>query len=322
MHAQKKPVSRSRNTISKQRGNRKKQRNVFASFLTSRKGQMLSMLVFVVVFGFIGYMLLIRSSAATYALSVEQCKLRGRVYTSSTGACESWCQSGAGAYTNSAVYNYCSGAISTSIDATKCGSLGRKYVSGNGCSRRWQQTNATGALQCVNSAHTYIVASYDYCSTSTSGGTSSGGTASTSSAGWVWPLYPSRGISQKYGKYNADRGGTHKGIDIPAPQGTTVVSAHAGKVVRSYYSSGCGYFVLIKAEGTSYWHGYQHLASDRIAVGTYVSAGQRIGRLAGTNPPCINGTHLHFSIETGEWISYYRSDAWRSTDPLPILPKL
>jgi len=135
---------------------------------------------------------------------------------------------------------------------------------------------------------------------------------------WVWPVPASKRISQKYGLWYKSKKGYHKGIDIPAPVGTTVNAAHSGSVVKSYYSGSCGYFVLIKAESTPYWHAYQHLKSGAISAGTYVKAGQRIGSI-GSWPKCTTGPHLHFSVEKGAWISWYSSPLSNSVNPLSVL---
>ncbi|MGH7241333.1 MAG: CHAP domain-containing protein [Candidatus Saccharimonadales bacterium] len=139
--------------------------------------------IVVLIIGAIGgYIYLRSSSAATTSLSGLQCQLLGRPYASPT--CKDGCVSGAGAYVTSApTYNYCSGAVSHSLQGSACTNLGRRLtVGGNGCARRWQQTSARPAIQCIDSTATYTVRSTtDICSGG--GSSSSGGSTGSSFVG-------------------------------------------------------------------------------------------------------------------------------------------
>ncbi|GEM_PF-3531170 len=116
-------------------------------------------IVFIALIAVIG----VKVFAATHAdplLTSSQCQLRGRVW--SGNGCTKTCLSGAGSHVVADPYDYCSNALSK-ISSTTCAANGRKYLN-VGCARRWQQNNATGAIQCLNSANTYYVQDpYDVC---------------------------------------------------------------------------------------------------------------------------------------------------------------
>lgn len=130
------------------------------------------MIVVLIIGAIGGYLYLRSSSAATTSLTGLQCRLLGRPYSSPT--CGDGCVTGAGTYVTSApTYNYCSKAVSPSVQGTACTGRGRRLtVGGNGCARRWQQTDLKGAIQCSDSTATYTVSTIDYCSGAGSGTTS------------------------------------------------------------------------------------------------------------------------------------------------------
>jgi hypothetical protein len=160
----------------------------------------LPVLVVLVIGAIGGYLYLRSSSASTTSLTHAQCKLLGRTFNTTSGTCNDTCASGAGTYITSApVYNYCSHAVSTSVQGTSCTGRGRKLtVGGNGCARYWNQTdggNYAGALQCSGNTlsggsyyyHAVAGSGIDYCNTSagqssgSTGGSTGGGTTTGSS---------------------------------------------------------------------------------------------------------------------------------------------
>lgn len=84
----------------------------------------------------------------------------------------------------------------------------------------------------------------------------------------------------------------HRGIDIPAPQGTPVLAAHAGVVAEAGYSLGLGNYVVV--EGGGYQTKYGHLSAILVGEGQQVQAGQTIGLVGSTG--LSTGPHLHFEV--------------------------
>lgn len=90
-------------------------------------------------------------------------------------------------------------------------------------------------------------------------------------------------------------GSSHKGIDIGAPQGTTIYAAASGTVTVSQYgySGGYGNYVMI-SHGNGVSTLYGHCTSLLVSVGQYVSQGQAIATVGSTGRS--TGNHLHFEI--------------------------
>lgn len=143
------------------------------------------------------------------------------------------------------------------------------------------------------------------------------------------PLSIQRTISSPFGTRIAPKKGAstfHRGIDIPAPQGTPIYAATTGYVSHIGWISGGGYSVYIiggAAEGdeenalvTKYMHMPAWVNGDGqtvcaaykyIRVGDVVEAGQIIGEVG--NSGVSTGPHLHFAVEING----------QPTDPLPWL---
>ena len=124
----------------------------------------------------------------------------------------------------------------------------------------------------------------------------------------AWPL---RGPDNQragviYSKYGARQGQPHDGIDLSAPEGTTIVAAADGVVIFAGERSGYGSIVILRHAGqllTLYAHASTLLVKegDRVAEGTPVA---RVGRSGRTTGP-----HLHFEVR----------DGIKPRDPLPYL---
>lgn len=96
-------------------------------------------------------------------------------------------------------------------------------------------------------------------------------------------------------RFGARWGKTHKGLDIGAPKGTTIVAAASGKVdVSQYgYSGGYGNYILLTHEnGVQTLYG--HCTSLLVTKGQYVTQGQPIATVGSTGNS--TGPHLHFEI--------------------------
>ncbi len=98
--------------------------------------------------------------------------------------------------------------------------------------------------------------------------------------------------------YFGERGGFsprgHSGVDIAGPQGTPVVGADAGEVLKAYWNSeGYGGLVVI-AHRSGYETWYGHLARFDVDVGEQVRRGQQIALMGSTG--LSTGSHLHFEV--------------------------
>lgn len=114
----------------------------------------------------------------------------------------------------------------------------------------------------------------------------------------VWPCVGYYTISSGYGTRNTGIPGAstnHKGIDIPAPTGTAVVSVLDGKVIFTGYNAYRGYYIMVD-HGGGVVTLYQHCkaGSYKVSVGDKVKAGQTI-ILSGSSG-IGSGPHLHFEV--------------------------
>ncbi|KIL15231.1 M23 family metallopeptidase [Bacillus safensis] len=108
------------------------------------------------------------------------------------------------------------------------------------------------------------------------------------------------------------RGGSHKGLDIAAPEGESIFAASEGVVARSYVSATYGEVVFIQ-HPNGYETVYAHLHERFVKKGDHVQAGQPIGIIGNTG--ASRGTHLHFEVHRGNW-SVSKKDA---IDPLKMI---
>jgi len=131
-------------------------------------------------------------------------------------------------------------------------------------------------------------------STTPSGGgsTTPSGGGSTRSGSWIWPVGGYNYISQYFWS-------GHHAIDIAAAQGTPVVTAVSGTVVKAgdngYTGGGNVIWVM---NGTKLYTTYNHLSYVGVRVGQRISTGQVIGRVGATGE--ATGPHLHFEV----WLGY------------------
>lgn len=86
----------------------------------------------------------------------------------------------------------------------------------------------------------------------------------------------------------------HKGVDIAAPQGTSVFTAAEGRVLRTGFDpEGYGAFIEV-AHPNGMTTLYGHLSRVDVARGDTVTPGQRIGLVGSTG--YSTGPHLHFEV--------------------------
>jgi murein DD-endopeptidase MepM/ murein hydrolase activator NlpD len=112
----------------------------------------------------------------------------------------------------------------------------------------------------------------------------------------------------------------HRGIDIAAPRGTTVVPISTGKVVYAGYRSNCGGYQVWIRHGSGLYSAYYHLSREVTYAGDYVTRDERIGYV-GTSG-CASGPHLHVEMWTGyPWrTGSHRVNPWRWLDSGTWLP--
>lgn len=85
----------------------------------------------------------------------------------------------------------------------------------------------------------------------------------------------------------------HKGIDLPAPRGTSVVAAAQGIVTLVENEGAYGRYVVIDHQ-SGYHTLYAHLLEAVVRPGERVGAGQLIGRVGKTGN--ATGYHLHYEV--------------------------
>lgn len=120
----------------------------------------------------------------------------------------------------------------------------------------------------------------------------------------AWPLPGRTTISSGFG-YRVDpidkSDANHKGIDIPAPAGTSIVAAEAGTVVIAQWVNGYGNTVVIDhGGGLQTWYG--HSRKLDVEEGQQVKRGEHIAQVGSTGRS--TGNHLHFEVrQKGEPVS-------------------
>ncbi|WP_274362546.1 murein hydrolase activator EnvC family protein [Paenibacillus thermotolerans] len=127
----------------------------------------------------------------------------------------------------------------------------------------------------------------------------------------TWPVPSSERITSEWGTRIhpiTKKKHTHSGIDIGAPNGTTIVAAASGTVILAQWYGGYGNCIIIEhKEGFRTLYGHIRSGGIKVKVGDEVSAGQKIAEVGSTGNS--TGNHLHFGV-------YVNNE---SVDPLPYL---
>jgi len=112
----------------------------------------------------------------------------------------------------------------------------------------------------------------------------------TTRSEYQFPLETTLGISQGY--YTL-----HKGVDLRAPRGTSVLAMNTGVVIEvKKIKVGYGHYVRIAHQGTVSSL-YAHLDKVSVKPGDKVERGANIGSVGMTGR--TSGPHLHFEIYDG-----------------------
>lgn len=93
------------------------------------------------------------------------------------------------------------------------------------------------------------------------------------------------------------KSGVHKGIDIFAKEGTSVIAASPGLVVNAGFTPGGGNVVSVLGPK---WrvHYYAHLKTIKVSNGEFVRQGETIGTVGSTGNAVGKAPHLHYAIIT------------------------
>lgn len=116
--------------------------------------------------------------------------------------------------------------------------------------------------------------------------------------GFAWPVPGYYYITSDFG-YRGDPFGVsanseyHKGIDIGAPNGSTIIAASSGQVAWAYHSTSAGNWVGID-HGNGLYSVYMHMSYSIVTEGQYVNKGDTIGYVGSTG--MSTGNHLHFAV--------------------------
>lgn len=97
--------------------------------------------------------------------------------------------------------------------------------------------------------------------------------------------------------YPWGKSGTHKGIDIFAPQGKEVLSDGYGIVTFAGELSAGGKVVLVLGPKWK-MHYYAHLSEQNVFAGQIVRTGQVLGNVGTTGNAAGKPPHLHYSIKS------------------------
>jgi hypothetical protein len=109
----------------------------------------------------------------------------------------------------------------------------------------------------------------------------------------------------------------HAALDLAAPSGTVIRASEDGTVIESLFdrTNGGGNKVRVQVRpGVSYCH--NHMASRAVALGAYVTRGQKIGTVGSTG--WSTGPHSHFWIGFDDEVG---SNTWPTlVNPALFLP--
>lgn len=93
----------------------------------------------------------------------------------------------------------------------------------------------------------------------------------------------------------------HRGVDIPAPVGTPVLSPIAGTVVARFFDAAHGGGNTLVVENATWRAGFAHLSAFFVPLGASVAAGEPVAAVGNTG--ASTGPHLHYSLKRdGEFV--------------------
>jgi murein DD-endopeptidase MepM/ murein hydrolase activator NlpD len=113
---------------------------------------------------------------------------------------------------------------------------------------------------------------------------------------FIWPCPTSSRITSNFGDRESPTEGAssnHKGIDISASTGSSILASASGTVTISTYSYSAGNYIMIHHGGGVYTV-YMHCSELLVSAGQEVTQGQVIAKVGSTG--YSTGPHLHFGI--------------------------
>lgn len=122
------------------------------------------------------------------------------------------------------------------------------------------------------------------------------GSSNTVSGDLIWPVPASGRITSVFGNRESPTAGAssnHKGIDIGAPSGSSIVATMSGEVVTATYSVTAGNYIMLY-HGDGLYSVYMHCSKLLVSVGDNVNQGDAIALVGSTG--VSTGPHLHFAI--------------------------
>lgn len=118
------------------------------------------------------------------------------------------------------------------------------------------------------------------------------------------PVIPVAGVSANdlTDTFGAPRSGgrKHKGIDIFANEGTPVIAAEGGTVVKAGNSGGLGGLRVWVRDNDGLLHYYAHMNEVHVNEGDRVVAGQQLGGVGRTGNARNTPPHLHYSVNPNQ----------------------
>jgi peptidoglycan LD-endopeptidase LytH len=144
-------------------------------------------------------------------------------------------------------------------------------------------------------------------------------------AGEINVVVPVLGVppSQLHDTFDDARseGRVHDAIDIPAPQGTPVIAAAEGVIIKLFESErgGTTIYQLSKDRKLVYYYAHLQRYADGLVAGKVVQQGEVIAYVGDTGNAGTGNYHLHFSIAAISDPKRY----WEGTNinPYPLLHK-
>jgi murein DD-endopeptidase MepM/ murein hydrolase activator NlpD len=128
----------------------------------------------------------------------------------------------------------------------------------------------------------------------------------------IWPVagtFGKSGFGIRRNPFGGSSTEFHKGQDISAPYGASVIATADGTVVIAGWLRGYGQVVYID-HGNGISTRYGHLSRIDVMVGQTIKRGQQLGLVGSTGRS--TGPHLHYEV---------RLDG-QATNPVPYLPEL
>ena len=123
---------------------------------------------------------------------------------------------------------------------------------------------------------------------------------SNSNASFIWPCPASGRITSYFGPRKSPTAGAssnHRGIDIGAPSGSSILASKGGQVIAAGYHYSMGNYVQL-------YHGdgvctiYMHASKLLVSTGQTVNQGDVIAKVGSTG--VSTGPHLHFGVKIGD----------------------